>query len=142
MPFRAPPRLTNADEYRHARPKAADGLLYGDTLWVSVVDPTAGRAEPRVVASFPTVLTNDAGAAREKISAVLGMYGNLPSYRAMLEREGVVGPGDIAVVGDEKTLDSALDRLRDIGVTDFDATIISADDGADARTLDYLQSRL
>jgi hypothetical protein len=60
----------------------------------------------------------------------------------MLDREGVAGPGDIAVVGSEAELDAALDRLRDIGVTDYDATILPLDEGADARTLDYLQSRL
>jgi F420-dependent oxidoreductase-like protein len=102
----------------------------------------AGRAAPRVVASFPTVVTNDPDDAREKITTLLGMYGNLPSYRAMLDREGVGGPGDIAVVGDEKALDAALDRLRDIGVTDYDATIVPVDEGAEARTLSYLQSRL
>jgi F420-dependent oxidoreductase-like protein len=102
----------------------------------------AGRAAPRVVASFPTVLTNDPDEARENITASLGIYGNLPSYRAMLDKEGVGGPGDIAVVGDEKALDAALDRLRDIGVTDYDATIVPMEEGAEARTLDYLQSRL
>jgi alkanesulfonate monooxygenase SsuD/methylene tetrahydromethanopterin reductase-like flavin-dependent oxidoreductase (luciferase family) len=102
----------------------------------------AGRPSPRVVASFPTVLTNDADAAREKTTEMIGMYANLPSYRAMLDREGVAGPGEIAVVGDEKALDAALDRLRDIGVTDFDATIVPLDEGAYERTLDYLQSRL
>lgn len=37
-----PPGLTPADEGRHATPKGAEGLLFGDTLWVSVVDPKAG----------------------------------------------------------------------------------------------------
>jgi hypothetical protein len=60
----------------------------------------------------------------------------------MLDREGVAGPGDIAVVGDEAALDAALGRLRDIGVTDYDATFAGVDEGSDARTLDYLQSRL
>jgi len=102
----------------------------------------AGRSSPRVVASFPTVLTNDPDRAREKISEMLGMYGMLPSYRAMLDREGAAGPGDIAVVGDEKALDAALDRLRDIGVTDYDATLMPVEEGGGARTLEYLQSRL
>ena len=70
------------------------------------------------------------------------MYGMLPSYRSMLEREGVGGPGGIAVVGDEKALDAALDHLRDIGVTDYDATLLPVEEGVEARTLDYLQSRL
>ncbi len=102
----------------------------------------AGRGAPRVVASFPTVLTNSPDRAREKISQMLGMYGMLPSYRSMLDREGASAPGDISVVGDERALDAALDRLRDIGVTDYDATLLPVEEGCGARTLDYLQSRL
>ena len=69
-------------------------------------------------------------------------YGQIPSYRAMLDREGVAGPGDIALVGDERQLDAALDRLEAAGVTDFDAALIPVDDTAEARTLEYLQGRL
>jgi hypothetical protein len=47
------------------------------------------------------------------------MYGQLPNYRAMLDREGAAGPADIAIVGDERSLQSGLDRLADAGVTEF-----------------------
>jgi F420-dependent oxidoreductase-like protein len=102
----------------------------------------AGRSEPRIVAGFPIVVTNDADAVRERIGKALVMYGQLPSYRAMLDKEGAAGPADIAIVGDEKTVDASLDRLRDVGVTDFDAAIVPVEDGADERTIEYLQSRL
>jgi len=102
----------------------------------------AGRDAPRIVAGFPMVVTNDPDTVRERVGKALTMYGTLPSYRAMLDREGADGPADIALVGDEKALDQELDRLRDIGVTDFNAAIMPLEDGADARTLDYLQSRL
>ena len=36
-----PPRLAAADEGRHAVPPGAEALLFGDTLWVSVVDTKA-----------------------------------------------------------------------------------------------------
>ncbi len=102
----------------------------------------AGRPAPRVVAGLPIVLTHDPEAARERIDKMLVQYGQLPSYRSMLDKEGAAGPADVSLVGDEKALDAGLDRLRDAGVTDLDAAIIRVDDGADARTLDYLQSRL
>jgi 5,10-methylenetetrahydromethanopterin reductase len=102
----------------------------------------AGRSEPRIVAGFPIVVTNDADAVRERIGKSLVMYGQLPSYRAMLDKEGAAGPADIAIVGDEKTVGASLDRLRDVGVTDFDAAIVPVEDGADKRTIEYLQSRL
>jgi F420-dependent oxidoreductase-like protein len=103
---------------------------------------SAGRPEPRIVAGFPIALTQDADAARQWVGENLAMYGMLPSYRAMLDKEGAGGPADIAIVGDEKTLDAALDRLRDVGVTDFSAAIVPVDAEADARTLAYLESKL
>lgn len=102
----------------------------------------AGRPAPRIVAGFPIVATDDPDTVRERVGKSLTMYGSLPSYRAMLDREGAAGPADIALVGDEKALDAQLERLRDVGVTDFNAAIMPLEDGADARTLDWLQSRL
>lgn len=102
----------------------------------------AGRPEPRIVAALPIALTNNEETTREALGKSLAMYGQLPSYRAMLDKEGAAGPADVAIVGDEKALDAGLQRLRDAGVTDFDAAIGSVEDGADARTLEYLQSCL
>jgi 5,10-methylenetetrahydromethanopterin reductase len=102
----------------------------------------AGRAAPRVVAGFPIILTNKPDEARETIAKLLTMYGQLPSYRAMLDKEGLAGPADLAIVGDEAVLNSALDRLRDAGVTDLDAAILPIEEGADDRTLAFLESRL
>ena len=102
----------------------------------------AGRPDPRIVAGFPIVVTDDEAGAREAISKGLAMYGSLPSYRAMLDKEGAAGPADIAIVGNEKAVGEALDRLSNVGVTDFDAAIFPADPDADKRTLEYLESRL
>ncbi len=102
----------------------------------------AGRPAPRIVAGFPIALTNDPEGAREAIGTNLAMYGQLPSYRAMLDKEGAAGPADIAIVGDEAAVKAQLGRLRDVGVTDFDAAIVPVDGETDARTLDFLQSEL
>ncbi len=102
----------------------------------------AGRPDPRIVAGLPIVLTSNVDAAREVIGKSLVVYGQLPSYRAMLDKEGAAGPADVALVGDEKTLDAAIQRLRDVGVTDFNAAIVPTEDGAADRTLDYLTSKL
>lgn len=66
----------------------------------------------------------------------------LPSYRAMLDREGVAGPAELALLGDEASLRSSIQRLRDIGVTDFNAAIIPVGEGVSENTLDLLQSEL
>jgi len=100
----------------------------------------AGRPAPRIAAGIPIVLTNDPDAARTWAAKHLVMYGQLPSYRAMLDREGLAGPADLALAGDERVLDAGLARLRDAGVTDFVAAIMPVDRGADERTLAFLQS--
>ncbi len=102
----------------------------------------AGRPAPRIAAGIPIALTNDPAGARAWAATNLVVYGQMPSYRAMLDKEGLAGPADLALVGDEKALDAGLARLRDAGVTDFISSIIPSDAGADARTLDYLQSKL
>jgi hypothetical protein len=59
----------------------------------------------------------------------------------MLDREGAgLGPADIAIVGDEKTLRAALRRLADIGVTDFMGSVMNVDEGSTSRTLELLAS--
>ena len=70
------------------------------------------------------------------------LYGQLPSYRAMLDKEGAAGPADVALVGNEKTLDAQIQRLRDVGVTDFSASIVPTEEGAVERTLGYLANQL
>ncbi len=101
-----------------------------------------GKPEPRVVAGMHIVLTSNADAASERVGRLLEQYRMMPSYRAMIEREGAAEPADFAIVGDEKALDAGLERLRSIGVTDFDANILEFEQGSRHRTLDYLESRL
>ena len=100
----------------------------------------AGRPAPKIVGAYPVVLTNRPDEARGKIAQNLTIYGQLPSYRAMLDREGVEGPADIAIAGDENLLRGEIKRLEDIGVTDFNAAIMDVEAGAYDRTLDFLGS--
>ena len=100
----------------------------------------AGNPDPRVVAGLPIVLTTNVDAAKEKIAQDLTIYGQLPSYRAMLDREGAAGPADIAIVGDENALRGEIKRFADMGVTDFNAAIMGVEEGAYDRTLEFLSS--
>ncbi len=102
----------------------------------------AGRPSPRIVAGVHVALVSDTDAARAKLEQMLGMYRMMPSYKAMLDRENAHSIADVALVGDEAVLDAGLRRLRDLGVTDFEASILAVDDGAERRTLDYLESRI
>lgn len=102
----------------------------------------AGRPAPRVVVGLPIVLTSDPEGARNRFAPSVTGYGNLPSYRAMFEIEGVESPADVALFGDAATLGKALDQLADAGATDFQAQVISAEPGSASRTLDFLGSRI
>ncbi|MGE4608706.1 MAG: TIGR03564 family F420-dependent LLM class oxidoreductase [Myxococcota bacterium] len=102
----------------------------------------AGRPQPRIVAALPIAVTHDADAARKVANEAFQMYGTLPSYRAMLDRESAAGPGDVAIVGDEAAVRADLAELRDAGVTDFAAAPFPADEGAVARTREFLLSEL
>lgn len=102
----------------------------------------AGRPEPRVVAALPVAITADPDKARDVANQAFAIYGQLPSYRAMLDREGAANPGDVALVGDESTVRAGLAALRDAGVTHFSASLFPADEGAVARTTEFLKAEL
>ncbi len=79
----------------------------------------AGRPLPQVGVGLPVCVTDDPAAARAKAAEVFAVYGHLPSYRAMLDREGAEGPADVAVVGTAAEVADQVRRLADIGTTDF-----------------------
>jgi 5,10-methylenetetrahydromethanopterin reductase len=88
---------------------------------ITAAASAAGRPGPRIVCSLPVAVTADPAAARASADQDLAIYGQLPSYRAMLDREGAAGPGDVAIVGDEDTVAAQIAELADAGVTDFTA---------------------
>jgi 5,10-methylenetetrahydromethanopterin reductase len=91
----------------------------GPTLRGAAAD--AGRADGSVAvaAALPVSVTDDIDAVRSLAAQQFVMYGHLPSYRAMLDREGYSGPEDVALIGDEETVWQYLDDLRDAGVDEF-----------------------
>ena len=78
----------------------------------------AGRAVPQIVAGFTVCVTDDVVAARARIAEEMVIYGQLPSYRAMLDREGLGGPQDVALVGDEAAVTARLAEIADAGATE------------------------
>ena len=81
----------------------------------------AGRGSPEVAVHLPVCVTDDVAGARERAGRVFAVYGTLPSYRAMLDREGAAGPGDVAIVGDEDMVASEVQRFAEVGATAFGA---------------------
>jgi alkanesulfonate monooxygenase SsuD/methylene tetrahydromethanopterin reductase-like flavin-dependent oxidoreductase (luciferase family) len=135
--------------------KLAGAMAHGTTTWmtgprtiaehivrgISAAAEAAGHSAPRIVCGLPICLTDDVTGARELIAKTLKIYGMLPSYRAMLDREGVAGPAELALIGDEATLRTDIARLRDAGVTDFNAAIFPHGDNG-GELLDLLESEL
>ncbi|WP_419837294.1 TIGR03564 family F420-dependent LLM class oxidoreductase [Candidatus Poriferisodalis sp.] len=86
---------------------------------INEVATEAGRPAPQVVAGFPVCVTDDANTARERAAKDLVVYGTLPSYRAMIDREGLSGPEDIAIIGSAAEVSDRINALAECGVTSF-----------------------
>jgi F420-dependent oxidoreductase-like protein len=102
----------------------------------------AGRPAPRIVSALPVCVTDDLDAAHQRAEKVFAIYGQLPSYRAMLDREGVEGPADIAIAGSQAEVTDRISALAAIGVTDFVAVEFPGNPDEAARTRDTLKALL
>jgi len=115
--------------------KAAAELADGTLTWctgpitlgehtvptINAAAEAAERPAPRVIAALPVCVTDDFEGAKARAAKVFEIYGSLPSYRAMLDREGAAGPEDIAITGSADQVVERIGALADIGVTDFAA---------------------
>jgi len=99
----------------------------------------AGRPTPRVICSLPIAVTDDEGGMRDFVGQILAGYGDLPSYRAMMDIDGNAGPGDAMICGDESSVRQQLDALKAAGATEFAAAEIGGSSEDFARTRSLLQ---
>ncbi|HXQ19509.1 MAG TPA: TIGR03564 family F420-dependent LLM class oxidoreductase [Acidimicrobiales bacterium] len=99
----------------------------------------AGRPAPRVVVFLPVCVTADPDAARELINRSFAIYPTLPSYKAMLDREGASAAADISFVGTEEEVAADVGRLAEAGATELVASVMG-DAGERERTLALLRS--
>ena len=113
----------------------------GPTLRQAAAD--AGRTERavRVVAALPVSVTDDVDAMRRQAAEQFAIYGTLPSYRAMLDREGFAGPEDAAIIGDEQTVSQQLDELAAAGVDEFVGAPFDPSAEGRARTRALMRSK-
>ncbi|WP_280417989.1 TIGR03564 family F420-dependent LLM class oxidoreductase [Nocardia carnea] len=91
----------------------------------------AGRPPARIVCALPVLVTDDADAARERAARTFATYGTLPSYRAMMDREGAAGPADLAIIGTEDQVAARVREVFDAGATEFVASVFAG--GAEAQ---------
>jgi 5,10-methylenetetrahydromethanopterin reductase len=99
----------------------------------------ADRHHPEVVVSLPVCVTADPDGARQRAGRIFSLYGQLPSYRAMLDREGAADPSDVAIVGSEEEVAAAIARFADAGATEFSAATYGSSEER-ARTWSLLGS--
>ena len=92
----------------------------------------AGRPQPRVVSSLPVAVTDDPDTARQRAANLFAVYGALPNYKRMLDIEGVDGPKNLAIVGNEGQVEQQLRDVASAGATEFVANSFPADDDARA----------
>jgi F420-dependent oxidoreductase-like protein len=135
VPGTAPPSVLLA-ALGPAMVRAAGELADGAVTWMAgprtlgdhIVPPltraatAAGRPGPRVVAGLVVCVTDDEAGVRERVAEHFGLAGQVPEYRAVLDRENVAGPQDVAVIGDENEVARRLRGLADAGVTEFFAS--------------------
>lgn len=102
----------------------------------------AGRSahDVKVVAILPVCVTDDAQAVKDSAAGEFEIYGTLPSYRAMLDREGYANPEDAALIGDETAVTARIEELRAAGVDEFVGQPIGATEESLARTRAVLRT--
>lgn len=94
----------------------------------------AGRAAPRIVCSLPVWVTDEPERAREVVGKILAGYAELPSYRAMLDIEGVHGLEDISLIGSHDEVVEGLAVIEASGATDFTAVVMGGNPDETAAT--------
>ena len=136
--------------------KIAGRRTAGTCTWMTGPKTLAGHVSPtlrqaaadagrpgdavRVVAALPVSVTDDVDGARKQAAEQFAMYGVLPSYRAMLDREGYGGPEDAAIIGDEATVKDRLDELSAAGVDEYVGATFDASPEGRARTRAVLRA--
>jgi F420-dependent oxidoreductase-like protein len=106
----------------------------GPTLRQAAADAGRSESDVRVVAALPISVTDDVDGARKQAAEQFAVYGQLPSYRAMLDREGFAGPEDAAIIGDEDTVRGRIDELGSAGVDEFVGAVFDTSPEGRART--------
>ena len=96
-----------------------------------------GRPAPRVCVGLPATVCDDEAAGRRQAAEAYGRYGQLVNYRRVLDIEGVEGPSEVAVVGNEDSLRRQLEQFAAGGATDFMANIFAAGDDRETGARTY-----
>lgn len=104
-----------------------------------------GRPRPYLCAQVPVCLSDEPARARAACAKMFANYCNgyypsyRPSYRVALDRDGVGGPEDLAIYGNEKTIERGIAQYRDLGANES-MGVVYGEPEEQARTFAYLVS--
>lgn len=97
-----------------------------------------GRPDPRIVALVNVCVTDDPGGVRAAAAPGAANYAALPSYRAMLDREGIDDPTDLILAGSIDEISAGLAEYVEAGVTDLRIGVLAPDAAHASATRDAL----
>ncbi len=113
----------------------ADGTLpylAGPRVVEERIAPVLGPGK-RVIAAVPAVVTKAVDTVRAAAARELAFYNSIPSYRNVLDAEGVEHPVELALIGDEETVAAGVRRYLAAGATDVLLTQTSLHTDEDRR---------
>jgi hypothetical protein len=90
-----------------------------------------------VVVNVIVAVTDDPDSVRAAYATNYKAVGDLPAYRAVLDRGGLSSPAEAIIAGPEEAVLRELQRFRDAGATDL-VTSIGSRPSERQRTLDLI----
>lgn len=102
----------------------------------------AGRKAPRIMALVRFCVTDDAASAYDLAREVSAFYSELPSYAAVLAREGLDHPADLHLIGSWSEILDGLAAYADAGVTDLRIEVAAPDERTRQMSRDALAEQL
>ena len=94
---------------------------------ITAAAEAAGRPAPRIIA-LVNLCVGDPETVRAAASEGAGRYAVLPSYKAMLDREGVTDPTELILAGSMNEIAEGLERYAQAGATDLRLGIYAPDE--------------
>jgi 5,10-methylenetetrahydromethanopterin reductase len=102
----------------------------------------ADRPEPRIMALVRICVTDDHAGAYALAQQISAFYAAIPSYTAVLSKEGLAAPADLHLIGSWDQILDGLARYADAGATDLRIGIAAHNPDAAAATRAALAAHL
>lgn len=117
--------------------KLAGERTAGTITWMTGPNTIRDHIAPnlgsgRIVAGVSVVVTDDVATARENANHALAIYPTLPSYKAVMDREGATEAADLVLIGSADEVSAGLDRYAEAGTHEVAVNLIGTPEQNDA----------